>query len=319
MLKSNRRKFLKQGSIVGVAGLAPLYFSSPLASPAADRKFQMCLNPSAIGVNINQKELLALAEKYGFEAIVAMPEEIANMDDGELSGFLKKMDEKNISWGSAGLPVEFRKDEKIFRDQLSQLPRLAQGLQKAGVSRVGTWIMPTNAELTYLANFRQHTVRLREIAKVLGHYGLRLGLEYVGPKTLMARNKYSFIHSMSEAKELIFEIGESNVGLVLDSFHWFCAGETAADILTLTKDDIVTCDLNDARTGFTKDEQVDNKRELPMATGVINLKAFLNALISIGYDGPVRAEPFNKKLNDMDNEPAVKATYKAMKTAFDLV
>jgi hypothetical protein len=42
-------------------------------------------------------------------------------------------------------------------------------------------------------------------------------------------------------------------------------------------------------------------------------------LVQIGYDGPVRAEPFNKTLNAMDNEPAVAATAAAMKKAFALV
>ena len=67
------------------------------------------------------------------------------------------------------------------------------------------------------------------------------------------------------------------------------------------------------------DEQMDGSRELPAATGVIDLKSFLGALVQIGYDGPVRAEPFNKKLRDMDNEPAMAATAAAMKKAFALV
>ena len=319
MLVNNRREFLRRSSLIGVAGFTSSFVFSLPPSSEQKRKFKMCLNPGTIGVKIGQQELLAMAEKYGFEAIVAMPEEIAAMPEKETSSLLNKMQAKNISWGSAGLPMDFRKDEKIFRDGLSQLPRLAGALQKVGVTRLGTWIMPTHAELTYRANFRQHASRLKEVAKILAHYDLRLGLEYVGPKTLMARDKYAFIRSMQEAKELIFEIGQPNVGLVLDSFHWFCAGETVADMLTLQKEDVVTCDLNDARAGFTADEQLDNKRELPGASGVINLKAFLGALISIGYDGPVRAEPFNQRLNDMDNEAAVKTTYGAMKRAFDLV
>jgi len=104
----------------------------------------------------------------------------------------------------------------------------------------------------------------------------------------------------------------------LDSFHWYCAGESKEDLLTLSNDDIVAVDLNDARSGFTADEQIDGKRELPSATGVIDLKAFLSALISIGYDGPVRAEPFNQPLRDMDDADALKATYDAMKKSFEL-
>ena len=58
------------------------------------------------------------------------------------------------------------------------------------------------------------------------------------------------------------------------------------------------------RAGFDDRAQQDGRRELPSATGVIDVKAFLNALVKIGYDGPVRAEPFNKKLNAMPPDDA---------------
>ena len=51
----------------------------------------------------------------------------------------------------------------------------------------------------------------------------------------------------------------------------------------------MSVDLNDAPAGIPVDEQVDNKRELPAATGVIDVKAFLGCLKEIGYKGPVRA------------------------------
>lgn len=283
------------------------------------RKFRMSLNPGSIGVNATQKELPGLAQRFGFEAIVPIPGQLAAMAEAERQAFLADMKSKNLSWDAAGLPVEFRQSEQRFRDDLAKLPALAEVTQKVGASGMSTWIMPTHAELTYRKNFEQHRSRLQEVANILGHYGLKLGLEYVGPKTLMTWQRYAFIRSMKETKELIEAIGEPNVGIQLDSFHWFCAGEAVADLLTLDREDIVTCDLNDARSGFTADQQEDGKRELPAATGVIDVKAFLNALVQIGYDGPVRAEPFNAPLNEMDNEAALKATFAAMKKAFDTV
>jgi sugar phosphate isomerase/epimerase len=124
---------------------------------------------------------------------------------------------------------------------------------------------------------------------------------------------------MAETKDLIAEIGADNVGFILDSWHWYTANETVDDLLTLTNTDIVACDLNDAPSGRHVDEQIDNQRELPTATGVIDVKAFLDALISLEYDGPIRAEPFNADLNQMDNDEAVAATATAMKSAFALV
>ncbi|MDX2302749.1 MAG: sugar phosphate isomerase/epimerase family protein [Microscillaceae bacterium] len=312
-----RRQFVQNISLgLAAAGILPI--PTLFANPLPPRKFKMCLNPGNVGIQVNQKELLALAHRIGFEAILPMPQELAKMNTDELNAFMTDMKAKNMAWDAAGLPIDFRKTEEKFREDLKQLPALADALQKAGVKGCGTWIMPTHHELTYRENFEQHRARLKETANVLGHYGLKLGLEYVGPKTLMSRDKFSFIRTMRETKELLEAIGEKNVGLILDSFHWFCAGESAADILTLDKEDIITCDLNDARKDLSVDQQIDGTRELPTATGVINLKDFLGALRQIGYDGVIRAEPFNAKLNDMDNEAAAKATFEAMKKAFEL-
>jgi sugar phosphate isomerase/epimerase len=124
---------------------------------------------------------------------------------------------------------------------------------------------------------------------------------------------------MAEALELANSIGTGNVGIVLDSWHWWQAGDTVADIEGLKNSDIVLVDLNDAPKDVEKQQQMDNRRELPLATGVIEVKGFLNALVKIGYDGPVRAEPFNQPLRDLDDAPACKATIDALKKAFSLI
>ena len=314
----NRRSFLKKTSAASALAFVPFTGLKAFALKK-ERKFKMGLNPGAIGVKLDQSQLLDKAAEYGFESITANSGTLAGWSDGQIDEYVAKMKEKGVSWGASGLPMNFRIDEAAHHKGLAELPKHALALQKAGVSRMSTWIMPTNPDLTYLENMKQHGERLGEIATILGHFNIKLGLEYVGPKTLMARDKYSFVHTMAECKELIEATGASNVGVQLDSFHWFCAGETMADLLSLSKDDIVTVDLNDAQAGLTADEQLDQKRELPMATGVIDMQSFMSALVEIGYDGPTRAEPFNQALRDMEDEAALKATYDAMKKAFDLV
>lgn len=315
-----RRLFIKKTGTV--AALGSMLSTTNLMSQAINtkmRKFKMCLNPGAVGINATQENLLDIAIRHGFEAIIGLPSDLAAMSETAMDAYLAKMKANQISFGIAGLPVQFRESEQKFKEDLEKLPALAKACQRAGLKGMGTWIMPTHKDLTYLENFKQHAARLGEVANIIGHYGLSLGLEYVGPKTLMARDKFSFVRTMKETKELIGGIGEANVGIQLDSFHWYCAGETATDLLTLDKEDIITVDLNDARTGLTPDTQTDGKRELPAATGVIDIKAFLDALVQIGYEGPVRAEPFNQPLRDMEDEAAAKATYAAMKKAFDMI
>jgi len=279
----------------------------------------LCLNPGAIGVRASQLEAVELAHRHGFESVEPQGEYLAGLSPEQLADLLSDLRAKRLVWGAAGLPVEFRSEDARFERSLERLPRVAAGLQRAGVERVGTWISPGHGSLTYLQNFRQHATRLREVGRILKDHGLRLGLEYVGTKTSRDRLKYPFVHTLAECLELIAEIGTGNVGVVPDSWHWWQAGDTTADLLGLRNQDVVAVDLNDAPTGIAKDQQRDNQRELPAATGVIDLAAFLGALAQIGYDGPVRAEPFNQPLNELDNEAACAATVAALRKALALL
>lgn len=312
----NRRSFIK-------SACAALFTSSlgnlVCASLGRERVMKLDLSCGRIGVKANQKQAIDYAQKYGFEAVVPDAGYLGRLSENELSKLKSEMQSKNLVFSAAGMPVDFRKDESKFKEGLKSLPNSAAALQRAGVTRIGTWLMPTHAELTYNANFKQHTRRLKQISRILSDHGLRFGLEYVGPKTLWSSQKFPFIHTMPETKELISAVDVKGVGLILDSWHWYTAHETKADLLTLSNAEIVAVDLNDAPAGLEVDEQIDQKRELPMATGVIDLSTFLNTLNSIGYDGPVRAEPFNAALRKLPADQAVSATAIAMKKAFALI
>ena len=312
----SRRAALKRlSATLMTASFVPAF--SAEANPG--RKMTINLMPGMIGVRANQRELIELAHAHGFESVEPLGGELARMSKDEIAELLSTMRGKRVQFGAAGLPVDFRGDESKFNEGLAELPKIADALQQAQVTRMGTWIMPGHNSLTYLQNLKQHAKRLRQMADILAERNIKLGLEYVGTKTLRDRFHFEFAHTMAETKELIVETGAKNIGFVLDSWHWWQANETADDILTLKAEQIVACDLNDAPAGKPKDQQIDGQRELPLATGVIPAASFLNALQKLGYDGPVRAEPFNKPLNDMDNEAACAMTFEAMQKAFALI
>ncbi len=315
-----RRALLQQGAF-SLATLLSLDATRRTAFGQLDGRatFTMSLRCHSIGVQADQMKAIRLAHKHGYDAVVPDARFLAGLSDDSRALLLDDMKDKELGWGAAGLPVSFGGDDERFEDGLKRLPRLAAALQKAGATRIGTAIGSASSQFTYLTNFRRTATRIRACAKILADYGLRLGLEYLGPKTMWASSRHSFVHSMAETKELIAEAGADNVGFILDSWHWYTAHETAADIRTLENKDIVTCDLNDAPLNIPVDQQVDSRRELPAATGVINLKGFLGALVEIGYDGPIRAEPFNRTVDQMDDDAACAETAKAMRRAFKLV
>lgn len=291
-----------------------------LGTPAYARAQGMLLHLScgALGIKASQTEAIDYAAKYGFDAVDADGGYLAGLNESEVKRLLDDMRAKKVTWATAGLPVEFRKDDVAFAASMKAFPESVAGLKRAGVERVTTWIMPMSAEVTYVQNLRMHAARLRPAAKVLADHGMRLGLEYVGPKTLWASQRYQFVHTMAEMKDLLSEIGAPNAGFVLDSWHWYMSGESKKDILSLRAAQVISIDLNDAPAWIAVDQQIDSKRELPAATGVIDVKNFLGALKEIGYDGPVRAEPFNQALRQMTPDQALAATKSALDKAFTL-
>ncbi|MDE0433128.1 MAG: sugar phosphate isomerase/epimerase [Bryobacterales bacterium] len=283
------------------------------------RKMKIALSPGSIGVESTQEEAIGLAHYFGYEAVQPNGTELAAFSSTRLSELPGELSAFGLVWAAAGLGVDFRKDEPLFQEGLRSWSLEVKALQQAGVTRVGTWIMPTHDSLTYIQNFKQHVRRLREIALIAQDHGMRLGLEYVGTKSLWSSKAFPFVHTMVETQELIAEIGKPNVGFVLDSWHWWTAEEGSTDILALRNADVVSCDLNDAPGGIPRDKQHDTTRELPLSTGLIPIKDFLEALVQIGYNGPVRAEPFNKRLNALSNEEACSETIIAMRKAFSLI
>jgi sugar phosphate isomerase/epimerase len=287
-----------------------------VSARAKTRGMLLHLSHGALGIKADQRQAIDLAAKHGYDAVDANGAYLQGVSSGELQELLGYMKSKNVEWGLAGLPVDFRGEEQLFKDGVGKLPATAEGLKRAGVTRVTTWFLPRHQTLPYQANFKLHATRLREVGKILNDNGLRFGLEYVGPKTLWATQRYTFARTLAETRELIDAIGLSNVGLVMDSWHWYHAGDNASDIRKLQNKDVVSVDLNDAPSGVPKDEMVDGKRELPASTGVIDVKSFLGALEAIQYDGPVRVEPFNDTVRKMAPDEAAAAAMASLKKAF---
>jgi len=302
----NRRVFLAAAA----AGMVP-------AGPAAGRTRGMLLHLScgALGIKASQRQAVDLAAEIGFDVVDADGGYLGGLSDGELKDLLGYMESRKVGFAMAGLPVEFRRDEAAFAGGIAKFPAFAKGVQRAGVRMITTYVLPMSNTLPYIANFKLHAARLGEAARIANDHGCRLGIEYVGPKTLWAAQRYPFAHSMAEMRELIAEIKQPNVGLVLDCWHWYHAGDTAADIAALQARDVVSVDLNDAPAGVPKDQMVDGKRELPASTGVIDVKAFLGALEKIGFEGPVRVEPFNDAVRKMAPREAASAAMAALKKA----
>jgi sugar phosphate isomerase/epimerase len=271
------------------------------------------LNPVTTG-NTTLTDFLNAAHQAGFSAVeydIAAFERLS--EEQSIAAVKELLRSKQLDLASIGLPVEFRKDEASFQQDLSLLSKRARLARELGVERCCTWLMPTTDEP--VVEYTLRTVsRLRQCAKVLNQEGIRFGLEWVGPKTLRTKT-YDFVHTLQGALDLIDAINESNVGLLFDSFHWFTTSGTVQDIMALDPKQIVMVHINDAPDKPVH-EQVDKQRLLP-GEGIIQLTAMLEALKSIGYNNYISVETFSDQLPLLGaNEAAIRAK-QALQNVFD--
>ncbi len=255
------------------------------------------LSMGALGLKATLPDAIELAQKHGFGGVEPDVAHLRSLGgDDAIREFSDDVRSRGLRWAPTGLPVTITGSAGQFAEQLAALPEFARMLEVAGIPAAGTWIRPMDAGLPYRRNWLRHTERIALAAEILDAHGRKLGLEYIGPKTFWSTERYPFVHTLDEARLLIDDIGTGNVGLVLDTYHWYTSGENADDLRTLTADDVVAADLNDARDDREVDEQQDLDRRLPGTTGVIDLAGFTGVLHEIGYDGPVKVEPFMKSL-----------------------
>ncbi len=263
-----------------------------------------CLCPGAIGVE--WAAALPVAAQCGFAGI-----DVSLNPGDDPAALVATLAAHGLRPGGAGVPFDFRADDAAYAEGLAKLRAIAPLTAAVGCTRFSTWLLPYSDTLPLQENFAFHAARLTPIAQILAESGCRLGLEFLGPKTARQGHKHVFLHTLEGMLELCAACGP-NVGLLLDSWHWYTSLGTVEEILALRNEQVVYVHINDAPAGIAVDKQQDLVRCLPGATGVEDLPGFLSALRAIGYDGPVVPEPFETRLTALPPAEAVRLTGEAL-------
>jgi sugar phosphate isomerase/epimerase len=232
----------------------------------------------------------------------------ALVDSRGLDAVARLFRDHGVQVAAWSLPPACRAEEAAFAASLPRLADLAALSASLGCHRVITWMTPWSDERPYAENFAWHVDRFQRLAAVLQPHQVRLGIEFIGPKTLRDAHRYPFIFSLDGLRTLWRAIGASNVGVLLDCFHWYTSHGTPADLDRLTNAEVVHVHVNDAVAGRSADEQLDLERCLPGETGLIDIATFLRALQRLDYDGGVAVEPFSQRVNALPPAEAIAAT-----------
>ena len=132
---------------------------------------------------------------------------------------------------------------------------------------------------------------LRELASIGERHHVSLGFEFLGQKDCS-------VQTLELADEIVVNVNRRNIGLVIDSFHFYAGGSTTKMIDRLDPKRLFIFHINDAEDR-PSGELTDAHRLLP-GLGILPLKEILAAFKRIGYDGAASVEIFRPEYWERD-------------------
>ena len=175
------------------------------------------LSPGAIGIRAGLEDSVALAARHGWAGCDLPAAEAAQLAaERSVDDLATMFSRAGVQLGGWGLPLNWR--EPYDQAALDTLSAQAAVAAKLGCTRATTWLLPGSNERPFRENFAFHVAQLLPVAQVLAEHGCRLGLEFIGPRTMRDSHRYGFIYSPEGMLCLAEAIG-ANVGLLMDCWH----------------------------------------------------------------------------------------------------
>jgi sugar phosphate isomerase/epimerase len=204
-------------------------------------------------------------------------------------------------------PLPFSGEQAAFQQALPQLADDAAFCAAIGCQKMMVVLSPTGP-VPKEEHRKVVRDRLADISEVLRKSEIRLGIEFLGVQQFRVGRAGGpppnpFIWTLPETVALAKDSG-SNLGVILDVWHWHHSGGTTADIVAAGKDQIVHVHVSDAKPQPPEDVR-DNQRVMP-GEGAIDLVGFFQALKKVGYTGGVSPEPLGRVPAEMSPEEGAK-------------
>jgi 2-keto-myo-inositol isomerase len=147
-------------------------------------------------------------------------------------------------------------------------------------------------ELTSSSDIIEESVRvLRELASIAERHGVALAFEFLGQKDCS-------VQTLDLADEIVQNVNRRNIGLVIDSFHFYTGGSTIRMIEALDAKRLFIFHIDDAEK-LPREQLTDAHRLLP-GLGILPLKEIIAAFRRIGYDANASVEIFRPEYWERD-------------------
>jgi len=248
-----------------------------------EMKFLTCLNHSTIMTTPLEKAILA-AEKAGFEGFDLWRE--------NLEEYLKAKSIKDLVKLFASIKIKpvcltgvgdfMQKTSDGFEKIKRQILLLFEILKELSVDTVV--INEPDMRWDYQDSLKIAVERIQQLSEVAIKYDVKLALEYLGFS--------DFINCMKRALAIYDEVESKNVGLLVDTYHMYKAGDQLSEFEKIPYGSIFFAHIANV-LDIPREKITDAQREYP-SQGKLDLLPVLKLLESKGYNGYLSVELFRK-------------------------
>jgi 2-keto-myo-inositol isomerase len=149
---------------------------------------------------------------------------------------------------------------------------------------------------------------LTELCDIAAAHDVTLAFEFLGQPDCS-------VPTLDLAAEIVHEADRKDLGLVIDSFHFYAGGSTVEMIEALDQKMIQIFHINDAED-LPRDQLEDRHRLLP-GLGILPLREMVSAFRQIGYDKVASVEIFRPEYWEKDPFTLARDAYAATKQVLE--
>ena len=148
---------------------------------------------------------------------------------------------------------------------------------------------------------------LAPLAEIAAAHNVRLGFEFLGFSNCT-------VNSLAQAREILRRLASPHVGLALDTFHFYLAGEPLEELGELEPGELILLHVNDAESR-SRDELRDEHRLLP-GQGVIPLQDMWRLLRERDLVDHASLELFRPEYWEQPPEPFLREALACLRRVF---
>ncbi|PKN84794.1 MAG: isomerase [Chloroflexi bacterium HGW-Chloroflexi-8] len=186
--------------------------------------------------------------------------------------------------------VGFRGEEYVkIQTRCKEMCEIAKAIECPTIAVVPG---PTpNRQITWPEIVQEYVTVLCDLSDIAAPFGIKLAFEFLG-------FGWCCVRTPRAAREIVQKVARENVGMVIDTAHFYAGGGLMSELESLEGNKIFALHLDDCED--TPKEAITDGTRLFPGKGVVPLFEICNILKKIGYDGHCSIELFRPEYWEQD-------------------